>query len=450
MICGNTDKFGANIDRFALSKSGRGYLNYLKGMTKTSDTTDRNDTNNTNSGDKRKRPTLHQNTITTPTEISQQSDLPVHKKCHNTQADINGENKIVNSTTNDLAKPQMPSETNNISTLTTKKKTITFQQVVLSNTNQTSLEQKKAERPCLSILSHQKRGDKTLVNQVHTHNKSKEMVKFIDMPTTTVALSTVTADEMICKATPEHNLITRLSDTQIRDITYAVTLKYDSVIKKMQEAHETQMKSIVQTQKLHDNEINHIKTSQNVLRMEMQDQLDKKMNMQNLLLHSMVTMIQDIKNTKLDADSQNLSPSNVARNCTGTMNTMPTMIYHSQGPDISYSTSESEQDSEEQDGTMTAVTVQSMLDSSQEDLLVNTKDENESNCIQMTTSNPNKPENNKNCKDDCVLKCQHVNKIITDTDNDIHKVTLTTPVDPITIVNEDGWNDVSEISDVKS
>jgi hypothetical protein len=127
------------------------------------------------------------------------------------------------------------------------------------------------------MLSKKGHQQQTSHDKAPHQQTSREMVKFVELPATTVILSTMTSED-ICKPKSHNNVITRISDTQIQDITNVVSQRYDSVIQRMQEAHEIQIKSIIQTQKLQDNEIYEIKMSQKQLREDMQYQLDKKMN----------------------------------------------------------------------------------------------------------------------------------------------------------------------------
>jgi phage host-nuclease inhibitor protein Gam len=171
------------------------------------------------------------------------------------------------------------------------------------------------------------------------------------MPPTTVTLSTLTAEDMICKSSQFQDMITRLSDTQLQVITNAVSLRYDSMMHQIQEAYERQIqnikKDIIHMQKQQDDNIRDVKHSQKKLRAEMQEQLNTKMNMQNSLLHSMMTMIQDIKDTQINMATDNRQKATETRHTSPSNTIAPTVIHHLQDPDMSYSDTDSEHESDD-------------------------------------------------------------------------------------------------------
>jgi large exoprotein involved in heme utilization and adhesion len=260
----------------------------------------------------------------------------------------------------------------------------------------------------------------------------------------------VTPNE-ICTQIPNKHIITRLSDKQLHDITTAVSSQYDSVIKQMQEAHKTQITSILQTQQAQENEIHDIKVSQQRLRTDMQDQMDQKMTSQTSLLHSMMTMIQDIKQTQLQDKMATAPATEKLHHCTHPQVKTPTIINHSQDHDISYSESDSEHDSEGQTESMTAATVQSSVVSSRQGSATyvrkidnnpsrlnlhpsNTEISNNSASVHHTNESP---------------ECDHVNRIVVDSNDDIRKVTLTSAIEPSAVAPELGWNNVTVTSKKK-
>jgi hypothetical protein len=459
-LCGNTDNRGANIDRFALSKSGRGYLNYLKTF-KTAQTGDDSDdaiNSGDNSGEKRKRPKPIMIETESKGQTKLPSDSPVYKKSSNAPSD----DKTGSTIQSDKVPVSADDRNNKCQTTQPKsqlKKKVTFQQAVLSNSNQNSqTTENKIAKPNMTLLS-KNQPKRDIVNYKKSNNTMSDLVHFVDVPNTTVTLSTMTSEDMICKQAPISNMITRLSDTQIKDITDAVSLKYDSVLQKMQQVHENQIKrqqvheiqirSMMNNQKLQDGKINNIKSSQEELRNEVHAKLDKKMNMQNSLLHSMFSMLQDIKDTKTDDMTQPTQHFSDVRSRTSLATTTPTVINHSQDPDISYSETESDQESDGNDGTMTAPTVQSTIDSSLIDMPNGHSQVVESVDHLPGTSKEDTSSLSPPNDDQCSAQCQHVNQIARDSEGDIRQVTLTSSIDPTTIVEEAGWNDVNDTSKKK-
>jgi hypothetical protein len=246
-----------------------------------------------------------------------------------------------------------------------KKPSVSFQQALLTNAKQANLSTPPHNESCLTTLTKSTFKPTTSPPKASSQQLSRDMIKLINVPSITVTLGTVTPTDM-CNPMSNHNMITRLSDKQVNEITNAVSLQYDSVIQHMWEAHATQIKSILQTQQIQENEVNEIKASQLQLKTDMQDQLDKKMTTQNTLLHSMVSMIKDIQSTQHKDKTELLQTLVAAPQCTKHKGLTSTVINHSQDHDISYSESESEQDLEGQTEIMTAATVQSSVDSSRQ------------------------------------------------------------------------------------
>jgi hypothetical protein len=56
------------------------------------------------------------------------------------------------------------------------------------------------------------------------------MVPYVHVPSTEITISTMTSENRQLKIAQKSNLITRLSLSQVQDITSAVTTKYDIVI----------------------------------------------------------------------------------------------------------------------------------------------------------------------------------------------------------------------------
>jgi hypothetical protein len=295
--------------------------------------------------------------------------------------------------------------TNNLIPL---KMVITFQQSVLSN-KKTPPTTNPSHKPTLTVLSKCNNSDNISDSSTKCANPPKDMVKFIDIPSTMVTCNRMPTDEMIYKPATNNNMITRLSATQINDITYAVSLKYDSVIQKMQKAHETQIQHIIGTQKAQDDEINAIKQSQKTLQSDLQEQLQTKMDMQTTLLHSMVTMIQDIKNAKIDQVPEKvLQVSHISSAVVFSVAsklTQPTVIQHLQDPDISYSDMESDDDIGGNDEAMTVTTILSTVDSPQEESIKHDTNISPSKQNTMLTLNCNQTNDDHQCDEKCQPRC---------------------------------------------
>jgi hypothetical protein len=399
-----------------------------------------------------------------PSTTSPLSESPEHKKSNNTDsAHIHKESTtVINTHIQD--KKNQP-----VSNAWAKKqpncKAVTFQQVLLSKPNTSSTSCTTPKPTMLTVLPPQQQRALPMDTESPITPASKEIVQFVNVPPTTVMLSTMTADNVTSKLCHSNSMITCLSDTQIMEITNAVSTKYDSVIQQMQEAHEKQLQDIVctqkaqdeahkqqinsiaNTQKAHNDEINAIKTSQKELKNDMQDQLDNKINMQTSLLHSMMTMMKDIKATKIDADSSNMIVTTEQQSTSIKMT--PAMIHQSQDHDISYSESDSDQDVDKYDGAMTASTLQSTVGSSHQDFNHSAASANET--VIHTSTQVTCPDSSQYPKDTDRdnSECQHVNNIAVDSKNDIRKVTMTSKVDPDELVKGAGWNDVNDHSKKK-
>jgi hypothetical protein len=431
-LCGNSDGRGAFVDKFTFSTTGYNYLTYLKGSAKLKDThhQDSSDdsidiTDNPTVDVKRK---LQQ--ITTRysfTDNPEPSVSPSYKKSTSGSTLLHGNDEIPTY-----------SMTTTIADSHHKKPNVSFQQALLTNTKQTNLSTQANNDSCLTTLTKSALPATVSSQQGSSQQLSRNVIKHINVPSTTVTLSTVTPTDM-CNPLSNHNMITRLSDKQVTEITNAVSSQYDSVIQHMREAHATQIKSILQTQQMQENEINGIKASQLQLKTDMQDQLDKKMTTQNTLLHSMVSMIKDIQCKQHSDDKERLRPSTGAPQCTKNKVLTPTVINHSQDHDISYSESESEHDSEGQTEIMTAATVQSSIASSRPGS-TNYVRQLHDNIDDQCTSTSTDP------KPSTTLPCKHINDIEVESTNDIRHVTLTSTIGPNEVNDESGWNDVTDTS----
>jgi hypothetical protein len=371
-------------------------------------------------------------------------------------------NRSVDADTNAMKHPittSIPNEANATKNTTMgsnniipRKKVITFQQAVLSNMSTPSTTH-TSQKSTLTVLS-KRHSDSISDSTTKCANPPKDIVKFADNPSNTVTCTKVPTSEMIYKPVTNHNMITRLSSTQINDITYAVSLKYDSVIQKMQKEHEKQIKHIIGTQKAQDDEINAIKQSQKTLRTDLQEQLQTKMDTQTTLLHSMVTMIQDIKNAKIDNVPEKVSQvshiSSAAVSSVASKLTQPTVIQHSQDPDISYSDTESDDDDiGGNDEAMTATTILSTVDSPQEDPIIHDTNTTPIKQSNLSSLHSDQDSDKHKCDAKCSPRCEHVNNIEADSKDDIRQVTRTMSVEPSSVVQEGGWNDVNGSSKKK-
>jgi hypothetical protein len=431
-LCGNSDGCGAFVDKFTFSTTGYNYLTYLKGSAKLKD--NQHQDSSDESIDTTDNPTVDVKRklqqITTRysfTNNPEPSVLPSFKKSSSGPNLLHGNGEIPTY-----------SMTATIADSHHKKPSVSFQQALLTNAKQANLSTHTNNESCLTTLTKSALPKTVSSQQGSSQQLSRDMIKHINVPSTTVTLSTVTPTDM-CNPLSNHNMITRLSDKQVTEITNAVSSQYDSVIQHMQEEHVTQIKSILQTQQMQENKINGIKASQLQLKTDMQDQLDKKMTTQNTLLHSMVSMIKDIQSKQHKDDKELLRASAVAPQCTKDKVLAPTVINHSQDHDISYSESESEHDSEGQTEIMTAATVQSSVDSSCQGS-TNYVHQLHNEICDSTTSTITDP------KPSSTPPCKHINDIEVESNNDIRHVTLTSTIGPNEVNDKSGWNDVTDTS----
>ncbi len=302
-ICGNKDNYGASVDRFSFSKSGNSYLTQLKKLRKTQ--SHGNDSDNSASTIESKKRDRLQIKTNSNSGAKSPSSSPLYKKGTNSsseqETDVSKLSTPTNSNiTSDKQKPYNPYKSASHNSSLPKSKP-TFQQIVCQ-----SLRSPPTIPPTLIVAPNRtklasKPQSKISDREISVHPPVNEcsiipappnkVITYDNSPPSTLTLSTIVPD-MVSKShfDTDNNMLTRLSDKQILDITQNVSERYDLVIQKMQDTYNSQIRKI-------ETEIETIKTSQGKLKCKLEKRLDSKINEQTKILHSIVSMVQNIQPT---------------------------------------------------------------------------------------------------------------------------------------------------------
>lgn len=453
-ICGNKDNYGASVDRFSFSKHGQSYLTQLKNLRKekNNNTNDKGGNPQSSTNKKRDRPRID---TVTKNGMPSQSISPAYKRGPNSSSTSSSDNTT--DTSSSFKQNQQPNSSKSpvlpVQHPATKP---SFQQIVkqsISTTSSTTPQYSLAPliKPSIPTVPRTHIPSTLKTKSVVTEDTAKaivpapsnKVVTFVDSPNTTMTLSTITPDIISRQQfEAEKNILARLTDQKILDITQTVSERYDLAIQKMQKEYNTQIQQIMQKQCSQETEIESIKMSHIDLKHNLEQRLDTKMNDQTNILHSIVNMMKDIQTTNnpsLHSISNDSNKSMRDVQVTKTVSiAQSTPMPGEQDQDLSYSDTDS--NPADGDETFTTVTVPSTINTI-------TSQSSKATHVIDTRTEPSKlyfkGDNVFSLNDSDNEECKHVNKIDTSNINDIRKMTRTYPVQPHEISREEGWKNVT-------
>jgi hypothetical protein len=327
---------------------------------------------------------------------------------------------------------------------------LSFQQIVTK-----SLPSSSAKILPHPLLSLRKPAPTTIPSEKHTsHNNtsnnevqgtivrapSNKVVAFVDTPATSMTLSTMTPDMM--PQSQQHNnnnILMKLTEKQILDITNTVTERYDMVIQTLQDTYNTQIQQLVKTQLSQETEIANIKSTQIDMKQDLEQRLDSKINSQTNILHSIVSMMKDIKNTShsSNGNSSTTQSQSLQNDNTCTSDLKSPSLHTEPDHDLSYSDTDS--NPAEGDDTYTSLTVPSTINT------IASQDSKATHLVDTRLSQSKLFYTGKEIRSrhkDETADCTHTNKIGSLDIDDIRTVTRSQPINPGKITREEGWNDV--------
>jgi hypothetical protein len=240
-----------------------------------------------------------------------------------------------------------------------------------------------------------------------------------------------------------NNILMKLTEKQILDITNTVTERYDMVIQTLQENYNTQIQQIVKTQLSQETEIANIKSTQIDMKQDLEQRLDSKINSQTNILHSIVSMMKDIKTSahSLNGDSGTTQSQSHKNDNTCSIDLKSPSLHTEQDQDLSYSDTDS--NPAEGDDTYTSLTVPSTINT------IASQDSKATHIIDTRLSQSKLFYTGKEIRSrhkDDIVNCTHTNKIGTPDIDDIRTVTRSQPIHPGKLTREEGWNDVTSKS----
>jgi hypothetical protein len=281
----------------------------------------------------------------------------------------------------------------------------------------------------------------------------KTMIPFVTVPPTEVTLSTLTSNnEHHVMRTDDTNLITRLLDKQVNDITLAVSAKYDSMFRQLQESHNAQMKKLditqqtqesqsaqmkklVSTQQTQKQKIDEIRTSQQELKVEVDKTVNDKFDKHTKMFSSLVDMIQGMKKADEEFRSQS-QRSNDDKISSSSQESTDREILSNSDPDISYSEDDSDKDILFDNDKHTVETTPNTIVTESSDTTFTQE-------ISVTPKSPIRLGTSQNETTGNNIPCVHENQIDTEDKDDIRKVTLSSPIKTSIVHQEEGWNNIT-------
>jgi hypothetical protein len=346
-ICGNTSPFGAKIDKFTITKSGQNYLSFLKRyQLNPSVKPQLPQSDESCSQSKRK---LHQtkSTDTKATDAATSSISPTYKR-----------------NTNDTVRFKITPDTDSTAPTccnTSTNDPSTNPDIEHTNSSTPKLHVSRcnvnAQPPSYSTIVSSKSTPTTKNSTIKTIPVNKEantivpvrpktVVPYVQIPPTEVtSISTMTSvNDQYLQRHDESNLITRLSDKQVNDITTALSAKYDSMIQQLQESYNAQMKKLVLTQNTHEKEINEIKATHKELKEEVDKNVNKKFDKHTEMFSSLVNMIKGI--TQADNNYRSTSQISSTKKIPSDPITVTNNSVSSSNSDLSYSEEESDKEND--------------------------------------------------------------------------------------------------------
>jgi hypothetical protein len=280
----------------------------------------------------------------------------------------------------------------------------------------------------------------------------KTMIPFVTFPPTDVTIITMTSNkEHQVMRTDDSNLITWLSDKQVNDITTAVSAKYDSMFRQLQESHNAQMKKLVisqQTQESHNTQmkkcvitqqtqkqkIDEIRTSQQELKDKVDKTVNDKFDKHTEMFTSLIDLIQGMK----QADEEFWSKSQRSdddKAFSSSQDSTDREILSTSDPDISYSEDDLDKDILYDNDKHTVKTTPNTIGTELSDTATNQEIlTNPTSFTQSGTSMNNTSDN---------IPCIHENQIETEDKDDIWKVTRSSPIKSTRVHQEEGWNNIT-------
>jgi hypothetical protein len=130
-----------------------------------------------------------------------------------------------------------------------------------------------------------------------TNTTSDRMVRFVDGSTAEMTMSTMSTDDRVVIPNQQTEL-TQLMEQQIKDITSAMSQKYESTIQEMKDTHIAQMNEIRSKQKEHEHDIKQLQNAQTKIKENLETTMDNKIEQQTNLLMSLVSMVHEMKEEK--------------------------------------------------------------------------------------------------------------------------------------------------------
>jgi hypothetical protein len=141
-----------------------------------------------------------------------------------------------------------------------------------------------------------------------TNTTSDRMVRFVDGSTAEMTMSTMSTNDRVVLPNQQTEL-TQLMEQQIKDITSAMSQKYESTIQEMKDTHIAQMNEIRSKQKEHAHDIKQLQNAQTKIKENLETKLDNKIEQQTNLLTSLVSMVHEMKEEKNKNDNLQVEPN---------------------------------------------------------------------------------------------------------------------------------------------
>jgi hypothetical protein len=449
-ICGNSDGSKATIDKFVFTTTGHNYLNYLKGQVRPFDSNSDNTDGDTIDADdncsrdgKRKLQSIrttqyytsNTNSISPTYKKSSDASSPTREQSDNdTESSTpTTKNTIKHSTTLKGYANVVKTNPSYFSHLPPTESTIVRLPKDTSNPtfhpNQHTSQSKSS-----SILEHP--------NDTIPH-ASRHVVPYVNVGNTELTISTMTpdinkgyeGDRMV----PAH-MMHPLTSTHVQDITLAVSKKYESMLT-----------NLISTQQSQATEIATLKDSQSTLKNDIELQIHDKMEKQNLVLTSLVEIVQNMQN------KDRAMQANISSSATADKTPLPSVNNKESPPlsdhDLSYSDrDEFSNTSDHSDTIQTKTTVPNTVttDISQEYKLASTDTACSTTMHNMEDHSVDDSEEippteiQYKSKTNSSSSCPHLNNVSSSMSEDVRKMTMTSSVDSLTIHQRNGWKDITD------
>jgi hypothetical protein len=460
-ICGNSDGYGANVDKFVFSKTGHSYLTYLKGNSKPNDHLNFN-INNTieNNNEPKTEGKRKLQTILHGQEHSNSTTLlssPVYKKITSFQMDKlvshNGieENNGNTEVTQSFMSPKCYADAvkNKDYMITTA--IIPKSQILPSQETSDIID--KDVTPSKSNTTKDKHNN--TITQSSTQAQCEQMIPYVDVKTRAITISTMTPE--IGKTYDEDriiqtNMMNQLVTKHIQEDTLAVSHKYDKILSTMQAAHNDQINNLLDKQKAQATEIAKIKESQGSLKTDLELQIHNKVEKQMTVLTSLVEIVQNMQKSDQAFYTRRHQDRSCAENIhTNTENQVSPIP---SDPDLSYSDSDDLSVHSPQSVTIhTKTTTPNTVDTdsindspkTQDSPIVSDVQEiSQTQIMQKITSTLPSDEVRYKISNKPTKNCTHTNNIASDVADDIRNTTLTKGIDPISLEKDKGWKDITD------